>query len=170
MRCIFSICIENKEDKLLRFNLALHLNEVVLCRIFFAAWRVHRTAPSVPGVQLGAPHRSVSLLPRWHGANSSYLLAPPHPGCRRGSHPATPPFTPLPTQPPATPPPLPPNKPPALGDLANLLDSHAEVQKSGGEERRHEGGGAPFFSIVFLFLSSPLPRPSFPSLHRRTLK
>lgn len=126
-------------------------------------------APSFPWGQLSAPHCSVSLLPRWHRVYSSCHLPPPHPGCRRGSPPATPPSTPLPAQPPATPPPLPPNKPPALDDLANLHDSHAEVQKTGGEEGRREErsgegrrGGAPslFFLLSFCFflLLSPAPR------------
>ena len=76
------------------------------------------------------------------------------------------------SQPPTTPPPLALNKPPASDDLANLHDSHVEEQRTQKREDERRGGGAPlpFFSIVYLFLSSPLPRPSFPSLHWRTLK
>lgn len=131
--------------------------------------RDHRTGSYFPRGQL-----SVSLLPRWHWAHSPRHLPPTRPGCMRGSHPATPPSTPLCTQPPATPPPLPPNKPAALDELANLHDSHAEVQETGGEKTRGWGVWVlpPFFLFYFCspFLSSPLPRPSFPSLHRRTLK
>lgn len=88
---------------------------------------------------------------------------PPHPMIRRGSHPLT-------LMPTPTPSPLPRNKLPALGDLANLHDSHAEAHKTGGLERGQKEvmmalppSLPPFFLLLsfcaFLLLS---PAPCFP--------
>lgn len=146
---------------------APHLDEDIFATIFFAACRDHRTGSIRPS--RAAQCSTLQCVPSAMLAPGLKSLPPPLTDAGDGATLLPPPSPPLPTQPHLLQSPL--NKPPALDDLANHHNSHAEAQKTRGEEGRQEerrgeeGREAPssffLYCLSLPFFSSPPPLVSF---------